>query len=163
MDAQDCDADAFVDGLNYSMLLVTVRDGDTRSGCLIGFSTQTSINPFRYLVCLSRKNATTRVAMEANHLAVHQIGEDQVELSKLFGEQTGDEIDKFAHCDWVDGPAGVPLLTGCPAWLVGRIEARFILGDHQGMLLAPVAAGREREARSITFATLPPMDPGHGA
>jgi flavin reductase (DIM6/NTAB) family NADH-FMN oxidoreductase RutF len=162
------DADVFVEGLDYSMLIVTVRVGDRREGCLIGFSTQTGIHPFRYLVCLSRANATTEAARTAEHLAVHRIGTDRPDLARLFGEHTGQDTDKFAACDWSDGPEGVPLLAGCPAWLVGRVESRLDLGDHEGFLLSAVAAGRApggcaRDVPSLTFRALPPMDPGHPA
>ena len=128
MDTEPVDPDDFVDGLDYSMLIVTARVGERRQGCLIGFSSQTSIHPFRYLVCLSRQNATTRAARSAEYLAVHQVGTDQLDLARLFGERTGEDTDKFAECEWTEGPAGLPILSACPAWLVGRIEARLEVG-----------------------------------
>ncbi len=155
--------DAFVRGLDYTMLLVTTRHERARSGALVGFSTQTSIDPFRFLVCLSHKNLTTRVAEGATHLAVHQFGPDQLALARLFGEHSGDDVDKFARCAWTDGPEGVPILDGCPAWMVGEITARLDLGDHHGMLLAPVAAARARDSGAVTFSELPDLDPGHEA
>jgi hypothetical protein len=45
----------------------------------------------------------------------------------------------IAECDWTSGPDGVPLLAACPRRLVGTVLDRFDLGDHTGMLLAPVA------------------------
>lgn len=153
----------FVAQLDRTMLLVTTRHGPALAGCLVGFSTQTSIDPFRYLVCLSRANATTRVAGEATHLALHQIGTDQLDLARLFGEQTQDDVDKFACCDWTPGPFGLPLLTGCPVWLVGRILSRIDTGDHVAVLLAPVAAARIRPSGAVRFSELPPLSPGHPA
>jgi hypothetical protein len=47
------------------MFVVTVFDGHERDGCLIGFATQCSIEPPRFLVCLSVKNRTTRIARSA--------------------------------------------------------------------------------------------------
>ena len=50
--------------LGEPMLIVTAVAGDgERSGCLIGFATQTSIHPPHFLVCLSRKNHTYGVAL----------------------------------------------------------------------------------------------------
>jgi flavin reductase (DIM6/NTAB) family NADH-FMN oxidoreductase RutF len=153
----------FVAQLDRTMLLVTTRHGPALAGCLVGFSTQTSMDPFRYLVCLSRANATTRVAEEATHLALHQIGPDQLDLVRLFGEHTQDDVDKFAHCHWTPGPFGLPLLTGCPAWLVGAILSRIDAGDHVAVLLAPVAAARTRPSDAVRFSELPPLSPGHPA
>lgn len=157
------DLDAFVAGLNYSMLLVTTRHDDLRSGCLVGFGTQTSIDPFRYLVCLSRSNATTRVAARAEALVLHQIGAEQQELARLFGAESAEWTDKFGSCRWSDGPLGLPVLDGCPAWLAGRIVEWLDLGDHAGALFAPVAASRTQPGRGLTFAELAPMEPGQEA
>ena len=57
--------DGFLDltgELDFSMLVVTAFDGRERAGCLVGFSTQCSIDPPRYLVCISTANHTARVA-----------------------------------------------------------------------------------------------------
>ncbi|XRQ16232.1 flavin reductase family protein, partial [Actinomadura welshii] len=132
------DSDRFVDGFDYPVFVVTTADPGTgtRAGCLVGFATQTSIEPFRFLVCLSRRNHTYRTAEAASVLAVHVLGRDepQRELAALFGGETGDDTDKFARCSWRPGPEGVPLLTGAPRHLVGRILERVPLGDHIGFL-----------------------------
>ena len=41
--------------LDYPMLIVTARAGDERDGCLVGFATQASIDPPRFLVGISDK------------------------------------------------------------------------------------------------------------
>src|SRR3954468_19640786 len=99
-----------IDELDYPMFIVTVAAGDERAGCLIGFATQCSINPPRFLVCLSNKNRTFRVARDAKILVVHLVPDDAAELAELFGSRTGDEVDKFELCDWSPGPGGTPVL-----------------------------------------------------
>ena len=69
--------------LDYPMLIVTTVDQEERAGCLVGFSTQCSIGPPRYLVCLSDKNRTTRVAARAVALAVHFVPEAARDLAEL--------------------------------------------------------------------------------
>ncbi|WP_141576817.1 flavin reductase family protein [Actinomadura sp. WMMA1423] len=161
------DSDGFVAGFDYPMFVVTTVDPGTgtRAGCLVGFTTQTSIEPFRFLVCLSRQNRTYRAAEAAEFLAVHVLGRsgEQQRLASLFGERTGDEIDKFERCSWRPGPEGVPLLTEAPRRLVGRIEERVDLGDHVGFLLAPIDVAVGAEADPLTFRTLPDLEPGHEA
>jgi flavin reductase (DIM6/NTAB) family NADH-FMN oxidoreductase RutF len=48
------------------MFIVTAvgRDGE-RAGCLVGFATQCSIQPPRFLACISRENRTFDVVTEA--------------------------------------------------------------------------------------------------
>ncbi|MBW8487344.1 flavin reductase family protein [Actinomadura parmotrematis] len=161
------DSDRFVAGFDYPMFVVTAVDDGTgaRAGCLVGFATQSSIEPFRFLVCLSRRNRTFRVAEGASVLAVHVLGRDegQLELAALFGERTGDDVDKFARCSWRPGPGGVPLLTDARRCLVGRILERVELGDHAGFLLEPIEVTADDESAPLSFRTLPDLEPGHQA
>jgi flavin reductase (DIM6/NTAB) family NADH-FMN oxidoreductase RutF len=158
------DLDAVVDLLDYPMYVVTARDESERAGCLVGFASQVSINPRRFLVGLSNKNHTYRVARGANRLAVHVLDRDDRELAELFGGQTGDDVDKFAQCDWQEGPDGVPLLTAAPAWFSGRILSNDPLGDHVGFLIEPdVAHVADGDLSLLTFALVKDLEPGHDA
>ena len=148
--------------LDYPMFIVTVAAGGERSGCLIGFATQGSIDPARFLICLSDKNRTYRVAQGADVLGVHVVPADRDDLAQLFGSFTGDDIDKFARCEWQEGPEGVPVLGGCPNWFVGRVLERLDVGDHQALLLEPVAVG-EGEPSQLSFHRAKRMEPGHEA
>ena len=112
---------AIVGNLEYPMFIVTARAGDERLGCLVGFATQTSIDPPRFAVCLSHRNRTYRHGHNADMLGVHCVPADASALAELFGGETGDEDDKFARCDWHDGPEGVPILDACVNWFVGRV------------------------------------------
>jgi flavin reductase (DIM6/NTAB) family NADH-FMN oxidoreductase RutF len=155
--------DDFVSGLDYPMFVVTVASGQERSGCLVGFATQCSISPARLLVCLSENNHTYRLARDASALAVHRLGADQHELASLFGEATGDEVDKFAGCAWRTGPAGQPILTDSPAWVVGEVLERVDLGDHVGFLLAPIEVGGSPGGRPLQFSDVQGLEAGHPA
>jgi flavin reductase (DIM6/NTAB) family NADH-FMN oxidoreductase RutF len=130
------------------MLVVTTRGGSgENSGCLVGFATQCSIDPSHFLVLLSKKNHTYEVAKRADLLVVHQLREDDKELARLFGEETGDEIDKFADISWSPGPGRVPVLADVD-WFAGRIQQRFDCGDHIAHLLAVLPDGRATRAEA---------------
>jgi flavin reductase (DIM6/NTAB) family NADH-FMN oxidoreductase RutF len=149
--------------IDYSMLIVTTSAGMQRAGCLVGFATQCSVDPPRYLVCLSENNRTFRVAEHSDALIVHFPGADQSELVELFGAETGDDVDKFAQCSWRPGPLGMPLLDGCPRWFAGAIADRIPLGDHVGFLLAPFAAEKSGNGDSFLFHRARWIDAGHAA
>jgi flavin reductase (DIM6/NTAB) family NADH-FMN oxidoreductase RutF len=149
--------------LNYPMLLVTTAAGGERSGCLVGFSTQGSIDPARFIVCLSDKNHTTRVASAAAALAVHFPPADALELAELFGSETGDEIDKFSRCEWHPGPLGLPIIDACRRWFVGTILEREKLGDHVAFVLEPVDVCDDGEGDTMTFSDVKHLEPGHNA
>ena len=150
--------------LNYPMFVVTTQANGTPAGCLVGFASQASIHPPRFLVGLSRRNHTFRTARAATHLAVHVFDHDHLDTVELFGGQTSDEINKFGRCSWHSGPHQVPILDGAAAWFVGEILERFSLGDHVGHLLAPVGGSPPRELESwVSFGDVRQMEPGHEA
>lgn len=140
-----------VGGLDYPMWIVTAAARGELAGCLVGFATQTSIEPSRFLVCLSRRNRTCRVASMADLLVVHLVPEHAQELAELFGGRTGDEIDKFSRCAWRPGPGGSPVLGECPRWFAGLARERLDLGDHVGFMLEPVDGRTSDDRSALTF------------
>jgi flavin reductase (DIM6/NTAB) family NADH-FMN oxidoreductase RutF len=163
-DVGDDAFDRLVGMLDYTMFVVTTQaDGDP-SGCLVGFTSQTSMRPARFLVGLSKNNHTTRVAARAEYLAVHVLSRSHIELAHLFGSQTGDEVDKFEHCSWHTGPHDMPILDDAAAWFVGKTLNRFELGDHIGYLLEPLTGDvPDGTDDLISFADVVDLEPGHEA
>lgn len=157
--------DEVVSRLDYPVFVVTTVDraGVERAGCLVGFLTQCSIDPIRFLVCLSIRNHTYRLARRAELLAVHLVGEDRRDLAELFGSTTGDEVDKFRRCSWEPGPGGVPLLTEASGWFVGTVLDQVDLGDHVGFLLSPTIGRVTDERPPVMFSAVRDLDPGHSA
>lgn len=147
------------------LFVVTTAAGQERAGCVVGFATQVSIDPPRFLVAISTANRTWRVAQKATHLAVHVFGRQRMDVITLFGAETGDDIDKFADCSWSAGPGGVPMLDAATAWFVGSILERLDLGDHVGHLLAPIAGGVGTPPTEgvVTLRDAERLEPGHPA
>ena len=157
-------AGPLTDRVDYSLYVVTSIDvAGERSGCLAGFVTQCSIKPTRFIVCISSVNHTFDVVRKAHAVGLHLLGADQSDLASLFGEATGDAVEKFACSAWKPGETGVPILADCAAWIEGRIDDRFEAGDHQALLVTPVAGGAGTPPGSLTFQTAPRFEPGHPA
>lgn len=129
----------------------------------MGFATQCSIHPPRFVTCISKVNHTFGVVTRAESVVVHFLGSGQRDLAALFGHETGDEVDKFAECEWSEGPDGIPLLAGVPGWFAGRILDRFDLGDHVGLWLEPFAAEDAGGLVDLGFQAVKPVEPGHPA
>ena len=150
--------------LDYPMFVVTTAAGGVEAGCLVGFASQTSIHPPRFLVGLSTRNHTFRVAATATHLAVHVFDREHLGVVELFGERTGDEVNKFDRCAWHRGPSQMPILDDAAAWFVGTILDRFSLGDHVGHLLEPVDGDPPHELEQwVSFSDVHDLNPGHEA
>ncbi|MGK5742978.1 flavin reductase family protein [Micromonospora sp. URMC 103] len=157
--------DPFLNGLDSPMFVVTTVDprSGERAGCLVGFASQCSIEPDRFVVWLSQNNHTYRVAMHADCLAVHGLAADQRALAELFGTETGDEVDKFARCSWRPGGSGVPIIEDCPRRFVGRILDRTAWGNHTGFLLEPLSAAGEPDPPPLMFSAVADLRAGHKA
>jgi flavin reductase (DIM6/NTAB) family NADH-FMN oxidoreductase RutF len=146
--------------LDYPVYVVTTAAGNERSGCLIGFATQCSIDPPRFLACLSKKNHTLPVARRATTLAVHVVEQKNKDLAELFGGETGDEVDKFARVRWHIAD-GVPVLEACERWFAGSILEQIDFGDHVGFLLEPIDASQQASSEQLTFQNAKDIEPGH--
>jgi flavin reductase (DIM6/NTAB) family NADH-FMN oxidoreductase RutF len=152
-----------VDGIDYPMFIVTAAAGEERAGCLVGFVTQASIDPPRLLVLLSKANETLQIAVRADVLVAHFLGEDNKDLAGLFGEESGEWTDKFARCEWAPGPGGAPVLAGVRGWVAGRVLERIDAGDHVGHLLELIDAGEGADGAPLTYQQVRELDPGHPA
>jgi flavin reductase (DIM6/NTAB) family NADH-FMN oxidoreductase RutF len=150
--------EAIVRRLEYPMFAVTAAADGVVAGCLVGFTTQCSLAPARFIACISHLNHTHRVASRASVLAVHLLSAAEADLAELFGGQTGDRLDKFELCEWQPGPGGAPILARCSDWFAGRVIERFPAGDHDAFVLEPVAgnadAGAARALTSLQTASI---------
>ncbi len=140
------DRDAFdelVADLDAALVVVTARHEGDVDGCLVGFHSQTSIEPLRYGIWMSTANRTYRLACRADALAVHALGAGDHDLAEWFGATTGDRTDPFAGVPTEDGPLGTVLITSLPHRFVGRVEHRIETGgDHVLVVLEPIALER---------------------
>lgn len=128
---------------------------------MVGFATQCGLDPERFLVCLSRANHTYEVAREAPSLGIHVLGADQVDLARLFGSETDDEVDKLARCRWHPGGGGAPILEDCAAWAEARVIEQLPLGDHVGFLVEPAGSGSGARHGLLRLSRARPIPPGH--
>jgi flavin reductase (DIM6/NTAB) family NADH-FMN oxidoreductase RutF len=146
------------------MVIVTVAAGDERAGCLVGFHTQCSIEPRRYSLWLSKANRTYRVALRADLVACHLLSEDQADLARWFGGQTGDDVDKFEGIAVDDGPEGLPLLRGCPdRFVLRRTSLVDEGGDHVCLVGEPVEVHGSGGHRPLRLQDVDDIEPGHEA
>lgn len=155
--------DEIVGDLDPPMVILTANADGAPSGCLVGFATQASIDPARFLVLVSKRNHTYPVACAAGALAVHVLRHDDTDLARLFGETTGDDVDKFASVAWHEGPHGSVILDRCD-WFAGPVLTRLDCGDHEAFLLAPDSGEHQRRGvAELGLSAVRDLEPGHEA
>jgi flavin reductase (DIM6/NTAB) family NADH-FMN oxidoreductase RutF len=149
--------------LDPAMLIVTMRAGDERSGCLVGFHSQCSIDPLQYAVCISKANHTFRLALAADVFVLHLLDEGDRALASLFGETTGDEVDKFTRCTWHDGTDGAPLLDDCATRVLARpVGFHDDGGDHVAFVIQPFETqSPSTPLRPLRYLAIADLEAGH--
>ena len=106
--------------LDSPLIIVTTADQREQAGCLVEFHVQSSMEPQRYCVWLSKANYTYRVPLQSSHLVIHFLTADDLPLAELFGTQTGDTVDKFAAFRWIPGPVACRCSGSAPiGWPCG--------------------------------------------
>ncbi len=150
--------------LDPPMVVVTTAAAGERAGCLVGFHAQSSIDPERYCVWLSKANHTYRVGLRATHLAVHFLTSDDLDVAVRFGTLTGEEVDKFAGLGVRRGAGSVPLLDRCPHRLALR---RTVLvdegGDHVCLVAERLTAETTGRFEPLRLARVAHLAPGREA
>jgi flavin reductase (DIM6/NTAB) family NADH-FMN oxidoreductase RutF len=153
---------AYFERIDFPYYVVTVRTADGEmSGCLAGFVTQCSIDPPNFLVCIAKVNHTFDVAERSAAMGLHLLGDDQEGLARIFGEETGDLVDKFAQCDWRLGPTGAPLLVESAVSMEGHILGHFSAGDHEAYLVRAERAVNGSHDGLLTYRDAPNFRPAH--
>jgi flavin reductase (DIM6/NTAB) family NADH-FMN oxidoreductase RutF len=158
---------SIVEALDQAMVVVTTAAGDERAGCLVGFHSQASIEPSRWVTWLSKANHTCRVGLRASHLAVHFLDRSQRGLAERFGTRTGDDGDKFdgLALTTAGGTAGgVPLLDDCPHRMLGR-RATVLDdgGDHVCVVLEVEDVWTGGRLDPLRLSDVADLEPGHPA
>jgi flavin reductase (DIM6/NTAB) family NADH-FMN oxidoreductase RutF len=146
------------------LIVVTTAVDQERAGCLVGFHAQSSIQPERYSVWLSKANHTYRLALRSTHLGIHFLSEGDLPLAERFGTLTGDSTDKFAGLPLQPGPGIVPILQECPNWLLLKRTALLDEGgDHVCIAGEAVAAHSGGPFRPLRLSQADHLDPGHSS
>jgi flavin reductase (DIM6/NTAB) family NADH-FMN oxidoreductase RutF len=137
--------------LDSPVFVVTTQADGHPSGCLVGFATQTSAQPPSFMVGMPLASHTAEVARRSDYLAVHVLPRRQHVLAELFGGQSVEQTDAFAHCSWRGGPMGMPILDDAAAWFVAKTVSRSEVADHVVYLLDPIAAWAPESSEELLY------------
>jgi flavin reductase (DIM6/NTAB) family NADH-FMN oxidoreductase RutF len=108
--------------------VVTARTPDGRKvGVTVNSFSSVSLDPPLVLWSLSRQAPSLADFTHVTHFAVNVLAASQHHLSRQFSTPLP---DKFSGVEFVEGPAGVPLLSGVNAHFVCRNVRQYDGGDH---------------------------------
>ena len=145
-----------------AMVVVTVAVDGTRSGCLVGFQSQCSIDPVRHAVWLARINHTYGVARRADTMILHFLDESDARVAGVFGSlTTDDDVDKFALVG--AGAGDSPVLEQCANRVTARVVAVLDDGtcDHVCFVVEPTDLVSDDSFAPLRYHVVADLEPGH--
>lgn len=144
------------------LMIVTTVAEDEPAGCLVGFHSQSGIEPARYAVWLSKANHTYRVGLRAEFFAVHFLRDSDRDLARRFGTQSEDDVERFADLGWSPGPGGVPLIDDLPHRLtLRRLTMLDDGGDHVCVSGEVTDIRCDETFRPLRLTAAADWEPGH--
>lgn len=128
--------------------IVTARNGERLAGMAVNSFAAVSLTPPLVLWSVRRESGSAQDFLQAGHYAVSVLGDEQVELSQLFGSG---QADRFERARWQAGLHGAPLIEGALAHFECRLEQVLEGGDHL-ILLGRVERYARFEGTPLLFA-----------
>jgi flavin reductase (DIM6/NTAB) family NADH-FMN oxidoreductase RutF len=127
-------------------VITTEHDGQ-RHGMTANSVTSVSLDPVLILVCFTREARTALAVQKSGRFAVNILREDQEAVSRRFALPNQDH---FEGLQIEEGPAGLPLLPNCLAYLTCRVTELVAAGDHD-IVLAEVETAQANGGNPLLF------------
>jgi 3-hydroxy-9,10-secoandrosta-1,3,5(10)-triene-9,17-dione monooxygenase reductase component len=108
--------------------VVTAHAADGPAGATANALTSLSLTPPCLLVCFDVSSRTLHAVRESERFGINILAVEQEQVSRLFATKRSQE-EKFAEVGY-RLEHGVPVLSGCLAWLACGLESELQRGDH---------------------------------
>ncbi len=119
---------SFVTGVT---VITTVDRAGKRHGLTANSFSSVSLDPPLILWSQSIMAPSHAVFSNAEYFAVNILAEDQIDISNRFASPVQ---DKFANIECITGFEGLPLISGCCAYLECKRVSNYPGGDHSVFL-----------------------------
>ena len=111
--------------------VITVGNGERRSGLVATSTVSLSMEPPLMLVCVNRSSSSWPLFDEFRHFGVNSLAPHHQPIAERFTGQGGIKgTDRFTLGQWRSGPTGAPLLVGAAVALDCEIEEMIERSTH---------------------------------
>ncbi len=98
---------------------------------LIGiWVTRISYEPAIVGISLGEGRLTLDYIRKSGAFSINVLGDNQFDLVKRFGFQSGKTVDKFAEIKWHEAKTGAPILDDAVAYMDCKVLKEEKVGDH---------------------------------
>ncbi len=140
--------------LSYGLYIVTSKNNDEESGCVINTMTQVTAEPAQVCVTLNKENYTTQIIQKSGVLNVSVLLDDvSMDTIRQFGFQCGRDVNKFEGIKWDVDQNGVKYLTQeSAAMFVCKVNKTVDVGTHLMFICEVLDAKTLDEGEVLTYA-----------
>jgi len=142
-EAEDGTINSALDAVTYGLYIVSsVMDGKFNAQTANSVFQLTSVPP-QIAICINKRNLTHEYLTASNRFCISILSQDQSDMVRKFGYQSGRNVDKFADVKYILGKNGCPILVDCLGYLEAEILPDKIVdvGTHT-MFVAKITSGR---------------------
>ncbi len=136
-------ANAALDAVSYGLYVVSSAKDGKINGQIANAVFQVTAKPPQIALCLNKLNLTTDFILASGKVAVSILAQDQRDMVRIFGYQSGRTADKFAAVKYIPGRNGCPILQNCLGYLEAEVlpDKTTDVGTHM-LFVAKVTAGK---------------------
>jgi flavin reductase (DIM6/NTAB) family NADH-FMN oxidoreductase RutF len=116
--------------LSSGVYVVTSKYENTLNGCTVVWAAQLSFTPLLITVAIAKVRYTHELIAKSKTFALNILGQNQLQIAKHFGFQSGRKVDKFANIGYELKTTGAPVLRDAIAYLDCNLWASYEGGDH---------------------------------
>ena len=116
--------------LVHGVYVVTTRVGDRVNGMTAAWVSQVSLSPLLLMVSIAPARYSHDLIKESGVFAINILTQEQIDLGKRFGYQSGRQVDKFAGLPYITATTGSPILPQAHAYFDMQLVDTYPAGDH---------------------------------
>jgi flavin reductase (DIM6/NTAB) family NADH-FMN oxidoreductase RutF len=142
--------------LTNGVYVMTSRSGDHFGAATVTWVSQASFRPPLLMAAVRTESNVFTCLRDSGVVAVHILGEGQVEMARQFFAPTRAEDGGINGEPFRRGPTGAPILNNARAYLECRVRRIFEgIGDHALVIMEVVDAQCREQTRPLTIADTP--------
>lgn len=118
--------------LTYGLYIVTSKNNDQESGCVINTMTQVTSEPSQVSIVVNKNNYTTELIKQSGLCNVSVLLESiSMDMIRQFGFQSGRDVHKFDGVDFAIDKNGIKYLTkDVAAMFACEVKKEVDVGTH---------------------------------
>jgi flavin reductase (DIM6/NTAB) family NADH-FMN oxidoreductase RutF len=139
------------ESMRSGLYIVTSAHRRALAGCTCVWVSRAAFTPALMSVCLAPTRHTFEIIKAGGRFCINILGEDDMDLARTFGFNTGYETDKFADVGWHKGKSGSPVIDTAVGFIDCKLQSIVESGDHRLVLGEVVDAGMQSTDKPAVY------------